>query len=92
MKEYLVKSKDHSRFFKASSAEVAAKRFLNYLRRYTKDRPTEITIAENTTKSIDLLESYGAEIVWVVEWYVGPKQDGVFLGVQGEWYRLKGRR
>lgn len=82
MKEYLVKSKEHSRFFKASSAEVATKRFLNYLRRYTKDRPIEITIAEKDK----------AEIVWAVEWYVGPKQDGVFLDVQGEWYRLKGRR
>jgi hypothetical protein len=87
MKEYLVKSKDHSRFFKASSAEVAAKRFLNYLRRYTKDRPIEITTAEITSLTI-----IDKKIGWTVEWYVGPKQDGVFLGVQGEWYRLKGRR
>jgi hypothetical protein len=90
MKEYLVKSKDHSRFFKASSAEVAAKRFLNYLRRYTKDRPIEITIVEKKRSGLCVVER--TEIVWSVEWYVGQKQDGVFLGVQGEWYRLKGRR
>lgn len=81
MKEFLVKSEAHSHFFKASSAEVAVKRFLNYLRRYTKDRPKIVISTENVENKGFLKNT---ELSWGVEWYTGPKQDGVLLGGIGE--------
>jgi hypothetical protein len=82
--EFFCKSKEHSRFFKASGSHIAANRFLNYLRRYTKDRPSQIIVAENINNR--LRDKY----TYAVEWYIGPKREGLGKDVVGEWYSLSG--
>jgi hypothetical protein len=79
IEEYLCASKDHSRYIKAAASDVAGKRFLNYLRLHTKDRPLEITV-----------ETARDKYAYRVEWYTGPKREGMGKGVVGEWYSLWG--
>jgi translation elongation factor EF-1alpha len=76
-------SPKHSRFFKASSAEVAVKRFLNYLRRYTDERPVLVEVSNIEGKNLIL------HATAVVEWYKGKLEDSSFSGADGEWWRLK---
>lgn len=83
MIEFLVKSPKHSRFIKAGSAEVAAKRFLNYLRRYTDERPETIQIDATVNGKL----TPDANVT--VEWYTGPLEASQFSGAPGEWWKLK---
>jgi hypothetical protein len=87
--EFLVKSSKHSRFFKASSPEVAAKRFLNYLRRYTNERPTSIDVAANVQGVVDRGTRLATIATVDVEWYRGPLDASQFSGAEGEWWRIK---
>lgn len=84
MIEFLVKSPKHSRFFKASSAEVAVKRFLNYVRRYTDERPELVEVSVNVQGKGLILHATAD-----VEWYKGKLEDSSFTGGEGEWWRLK---
>lgn len=61
------------------SAAVAAKRFLNYLRLYRKERPTRLEITSES----------GREYEAVVSWYFGKLENSSFEGVEGEWYKLE---
>ena len=84
-----MKSPGHSRFIKASSAEVAAKRFLKYLRRYTQDRPTSLDVLANVQGVIDRGKRLAMIATVDVEWYKGKLEGSSFSGADGEWYRLK---
>jgi hypothetical protein len=77
LNEFLVYSALHSKFIKASGPRVAGKRFLNYLRRYTKDRPATVNI-----------EWLGNKRIAAIEWYRGELRISSFEGAEGEWYKL----
>lgn len=78
---FKVKAVDVEMTYLCGTPEVAAKHFLNYLRRHRKDkRPTtlKITNAEGQT--------FTAE----VSWYVGNLVASPFEGAYGEWWKLLG--
>jgi hypothetical protein len=106
----ILMSKDHAltpgevivRTYRCGSPKVAAKKFLNYCRRFKPEaRPTELTITWGQA-SIPAGLSYEAKAV--AEWYEGPFDgDGlahnttlqqqkllgkVRSGVEGLWWRL----
>ena len=63
--------------YPAISAEVAVKKLLNYLRRYTKDRPTTIEVS-------DIKRVYRVTL----EWTTVKKQGVLGIGVEGDWYNV----
>ena len=62
IREYLVKSKEHSQTILASNDVVACRRFLKYLMRCTEERPIELTTAQKLHQGMD------REYTWRVEW------------------------
>ena len=68
----------HIRYYSASRPDVAVKKYLNYLRRYTDSRPTEVKVSWNNHEA-------KAE----VQWYEGKLEDGVLKSDHtGTWWKL----
>jgi len=76
---YTVKAFGVLRRYKCGSAAVAAKRFLNYLRRYSEERPTHLEIKNES----------GREFEARVSWYFGKLENSSFEGAEGTWYKLE---
>lgn len=70
-----------ARTYSASASEVAAKKLLNYLRRFTKDRPTIIEVS-NIKKTF----------CFTVEWTTIKRKGVLGVGVKGEWYNILSSR
>lgn len=57
---------------------MAAKKLLNYLQRYSKDRPTTIEVSDGLRRTF----------VFTVEWTNIKKQGVLGIGAEGEWYNI----
>lgn len=68
-----------ARLYFCSTATVAAKKFLNYLRRYKIGRPTLLKIQNEK----------GEHFLAEVSWYTGKLKHGSFKGADGEWWKLE---
>jgi len=78
VEEYCVQGDGVKKKYVCGSPEVAAKRFLSYLRLYRKERPTSLQIENESGKR------YEAE----VSWYFGKLEKSSFSGPEAEFYRL----
>lgn len=74
------------RHYSASRPEVAVKKYLNYLRRYTQERPTEVIVkAEILPSGSHIYHVWKAQ----VEWYHGKLQDAILKSdYESMWWKL----
>ncbi|GAG80942.1 unnamed protein product, partial [marine sediment metagenome] len=77
VEEFYVQGDGVKKKYVCGSPQVAAKRFLSYLRLYRKERPTSLQIENESGKRFDVVAS----------WYFGVLKESSFSGPEAEFYR-----
>jgi len=74
------------RHYSASRPDVAVKKYLNYLRRYTHERPTQVEIYWTDSKGEH-------KALAQVEWYHGKLENAILKSDYiSEWWKLVGMK